>query len=179
MPGDIFQQISSGGGQAAPPQPQTAGADIFQSLSSGAYQPDTGATPDTGLTRNPDGSFVVTPKEGESFSDTMRRAAAMGKTVTPQQIQSQTVKGLKEAPAVLAAAPVIGAAGAASGAAVNEVATALPSVIPHTIEGIKAVGTWANANPFSAYMLLQTLKAIVPGFRKAAGFIKGTPEVGP
>jgi hypothetical protein len=51
--------------------------------------------------------FTITPQPGEDFSDTMRRAAKFGKTVTPAEVSSQGLKGLQEVPAVLAA----GAAG--------------------------------------------------------------------
>jgi hypothetical protein len=82
----------------------------------------------------------------------------------------------KKAATVLATAPILGAAGTASGAAVNEVATALPSVIPHTIAGVKAVGEWAKANPIQAYLLYNVLKELIPGAKKAMGVIKGVPE---
>jgi hypothetical protein len=36
------------------------------------------------------GNRVIVPKEGESFGDTMKRAAAYGKTVTPSQINAET-----------------------------------------------------------------------------------------
>src|SRR5205809_192697 len=35
------------------------------------------------------GNKVIVPKEGESFADTMKRAAAYGKTVTPEQINAE------------------------------------------------------------------------------------------
>jgi hypothetical protein len=55
------------------------------------------------------------------------------------------------------------------------IAEALPSVIPSTIEGVKAVGTWAVAHPFHAWALLNVLKEIVPGVKKAAELVKGAP----
>jgi hypothetical protein len=122
------------------------------------------------------GNKVIVPGEGESFDDTMKRAAAYGKTVTQDQLnrEEKTIPG--KAATVLAAAPVIGAAGTAAGAAINEAATALPSVIPHTIAGVKAIGAWANANPIQAYLLYNLLKEMVPGAKKAIGLIKGMPE---
>jgi len=57
---------------------------------------------------NPDQSFTVTPAPGESFAQTMQRAAAAGRNVSPQLIQQQTVKGLQEAPVVLGAAAAAG-----------------------------------------------------------------------
>jgi len=110
------QQSQAPQGQSAPAQ----GVD-YDALAkqAGAVTPDVPADT-SGITRNADGSFVITPKEGESFQDTMKRAAEVGKTVTPEMIQSQAKKGLKETPAVLAAAPVIGAAGTAALAGAGE-----------------------------------------------------------
>lgn len=71
---------------------------------------------------NPDGSFTLTPKDGESFEDTMNRAANAGKSVTPELIKKQTQKGIEDAPVVAAAAPVIGAVGAAGLAVPGEIA---------------------------------------------------------
>lgn len=93
-------------------------------------------TPDTsGISRNSDGSWVITPKEGESFADTMKRAAEAGKHVTPEIIQSQTRKGLKEAPVVLASAPLIGAGGAAAltgaGATIARIPQAAEAILDH------------------------------------------------
>lgn len=58
------------------------------------------------------------------------------------------------------------------GAAVD----ALPSVMVHTIDGVKAVGTWAAKNPVQAYLLLQVLKESVPGLKKAMGIVSHAPE---
>src|SRR5437870_2080111 len=75
-----------------------------------------------GMEVHNDGSFTLTPKDGESFADTMKRAAQAGQGVTQEQVDSQTQKGLKQVPVVLAAAPAIGAAGAASLAVPGELA---------------------------------------------------------
>ena len=64
------------------------------------------------------------------------------------------------------------AAGTVGLTAVPEV---LPSVLPHTIEGVKAIGTWAEAHPVQAYLLFQVMKELVPGAKKAMGVIKAAP----
>jgi len=69
--------------------------------------------------------------------------------------------------------PVV--AGATTG--LTAISEALPSVLPHTIEGVKAIGAWANAHPVQAYILYQVIRDLVPGAKKAMGFIKGVPEV--
>jgi hypothetical protein len=85
-----------------------------------------------------DGSFQVTPLPDESFSDTMRRAANAGKSVGPELLRSQGIKGLKEAPVVMAAAPLIGAAGA--GALMNVGTLALGGAVPTAVRaGIEAI----------------------------------------
>jgi hypothetical protein len=76
--------------------------------------------PAQGQVRNDVGNTVIVPKPGESFADTMRRAAAYGQTVTPQQINAEMRTAPAKAAATLAAAPVIGAAGAAALAGTGE-----------------------------------------------------------
>lgn len=80
-----------------------------------------------------DGSFHVTPTEGESFSDTMKRAAKAGKGVTPDQISYQTKQGIKEAPAALAAGPAMAGAMLTAGFA-PEVAAALKPAATATVK---------------------------------------------
>jgi hypothetical protein len=75
-----------------------------------------------GQMTNDVGNTVIVPKEGESFDDTMKRAAAYGKTVTPSQINAETRTAPGKAATVLAAAPAIGAAGTAALAAPGELA---------------------------------------------------------
>lgn len=58
---------------------------------------------------NADGSFTVTPAPGESFAQTMQRAAAAGQhAVSSELIQQQTRRGIKDAPLALGAAAVAG-----------------------------------------------------------------------
>jgi hypothetical protein len=73
--------------------------------------------------------------------------------------------------AIPVAAATIG--GAATG--VGAVADALPSVLIHTVEGVKALGAWAEANPYKAFMLYQVAKELLPGAKKAMGLIKVAP----
>lgn len=54
---------------------------------------------------------------------------------------------------------------------------AVPSVLAHTTEGVKAIGDWASKNPMQAYLLYQVIKEFIPGAKKAIGFIKGAPDV--
>jgi hypothetical protein len=88
----------------------------------------------SGAQVNDVGNLVITPRQGESFADTMQRAAAYGKTVTPQQINAevQTIPG--KAAATLAAAPTLGVAGTAALAGTGELASygfrTLQSLLP-------------------------------------------------
>ena len=77
----------------------------------------------SGQITNDVGNTVIVPKEGESFDDTMRRAAAYGRTVTPQQINAEMRTAPANAATVLAAAPAIGVAGTAALAAPGEIAS--------------------------------------------------------
>ena len=114
---------------------------------------------------------MITPKPGESFSNTMQRAAAYGKTVTPTQVNAELATAPAKAAQVVMAAPAIGALGAAG----LSVGDALPSVLAHTTEGVRAIGTWANANPVQAYLVYNLLRELVPGAKKAMGLVQHAP----
>jgi hypothetical protein len=110
-----------------------------------------------GTVVNSDGTFHVTPMAGESFADTMKRAASAGKTVTPEQITSQTKQGAKDLPLVLGSAAGIGIAGPAVLAAPGEVAAAAPGVA-------EALQEAAKAHPFVSKIIEEGLKRVVgPG----------------
>jgi glycerate kinase len=104
-------------------QQAPAGDDPFAPLVH-AVQPST-----AGTQTNDVGNTVIVPKPGESFDDTMQRAAQYGKTVTPSQINAELATAPKKAAEVLAAAPVIGAAGTAALAAPGEFAGAAEKVL--------------------------------------------------
>jgi hypothetical protein len=132
-----------------------------------------------GQIRNDVGNTVIVPKPGESFADTMQRAAAYGKTVTPAQINAEVKTAPEKAAETLAAAPALGFGGAAAlggAAAGTEAAGAalLPRVIPATIAGAKAVGAWANDHPLQAYALYKILFE----HNAIAKFIRGAPSAG-
>jgi hypothetical protein len=74
---------------------------------------------------NADNSFAVTPAPGESFADTMARAARIGKTVSPQLISQQAVQGIRDTPLALGAAATAGVAGPATLAGVGAAGSAL------------------------------------------------------
>jgi hypothetical protein len=77
------------------------------------------------------------------------------------------------------AIPVAAAAIGGTATGVGAVAEALPSVLIHTIEGVKALGVWAEAHPYKAFMLYQVAKELLPSAKKAMGLIKAAPEVMP
>jgi hypothetical protein len=66
----------------------------------------------------------------------------------------------------------VAGAGAAAGIATGE---AIPAVLPHTIEGVKAITKWAEAHPVHAYALFNIMKELVPGAKKTIGLVKGAP----
>jgi hypothetical protein len=119
------------------------------------------------------GNKVITPAPGESFADTMRRAAAYGKTVTPGQVSAELQSAPKKAAIVGASALGAGFGGAAGLAgAGGAVEATLPKVLPATIQGVKAVGTWANNHPLQAYALYKILLE----HSAITRLIKGIPE---
>ena len=135
----------------------------------------------TGEITNDVGQKVIVPKDGESFADTMKRAVTYHKSLTPEQqqaaIDAETKTIPKKTAETLGAAATIGAVGPALFAAPGEIAEALPSVLTHTIDGVKAVTAWAGKNPVQAYLLFQVMKELVPGAKKAIGVVKGVPDV--
>ena len=83
---------------------------------------DATLTHPSGEITNDVGNTVIVPKDGESFSDTMKRAAAQGQKTTPDQINREVATMPGKAATVLAAAPAIGAGGSALLAAPGELA---------------------------------------------------------
>jgi hypothetical protein len=76
-----------------------------------------------------------------------------------------------------AATSAVAVGGATLGAVgINAAYEALPSVLPHTIAGAKAIGTWAQRNPLAAYAVFHIIKEAVPGAKKVLGLVKGVPE---
>jgi len=167
--------------QPATAQP-TAQSDPFAEFGGVAVKPEqTENDPrKTGEIINDVGNKVIVPKDGESFADTMKRAVQYHKSLTPAQqqaaIDKETATMPKKTAQTLGAAATIGAVGPAVLAIPGELAEAVPSVLTHTIEGVKAIGTWAAKNPVQAYLLFRVMKELVPGAKKAMGVIKGVPE---
>ena len=91
------------------------------------------------------GNKVIVPKEGEDFDTTMRRAAAYGKTVMPQQINAEMATAPKKAGQVMLGSLLGGAAFPATVAAGEAVA---PVLVP----AAKAVTAWTTAHPVAAAM---------------------------
>ena len=138
------------------------------------FEVDQPAQSDTpGVQTNDVGNAVIVPKPGESFADTMQRAARYGKTVTPDQVKVELQTAPSKAAEVVTAAPLMGATGSAALAAPS----AIPSVLVHTADGVRAIGAWANANPVQAYLLYNVIRELLPGAKAAMGFIKKMPEV--
>jgi hypothetical protein len=109
--GDIFDQLAKGSPppvQAAQPNqtaqtPATGGGDIFDQLAAGTYKdPNAQQNVDTGEQINDVGNPVTVPKEGESFSDTIRRGVARYQQMTPDQRQQAISKETATIPAKVA-----------------------------------------------------------------------------
>ena len=133
----------------------------------------------TGEITNDVGQKVIVPKDGESFSDTMKRAVAYHKSLTPEQQQAALDAEAKTIPAKALEAGIGGPLAAvgsyAAGAMVPVGAAALPSVLMHTVEGVKALNAWAIKNPVQAILLYHAVKELLPGAKKTMGFIKSVP----
>jgi hypothetical protein len=113
------------------------------------------------------------PSADDQASQT-RQMLVGGLTGMPTPNMSEEDKRSFERGKVAGAVSVPVVAGATAGA--TELAEAVPSVLTHTVEGVKAIGAWAGKNPVQAYLLYQVMKDLVPGAKKALGVIKGIPE---
>ena len=160
---DVFDQIAqeqqqqtpqAGQIQSTAAQPQ---GDVFDRVIAEQQQQ---APPSSvsGEQTNDVGNKVIAPKEGESFADTMKRAADYGKAVTPGQVNAEVRTMPGKAATVLAAAPVIGAAGAAGLAAPGEV-----------ISGIRAFPGVAEAVLDHAETFAKAIADKYPTLVSAAG----------
>lgn len=115
---------------------------------------------------------MVTPLPGESFEDTLKRAIAMGKNVTPEQRKSSLAEGVKQIPTVLGTAAIAGPAlltgGAIAPAAASEAAGG--GILGGMAGGATAGGLGSmmtqptqGQNPFSAQGLKQAGESAVVG----------------
>jgi hypothetical protein len=103
----------------------------------------------SGEQTNDVGNTVIVPKDGEAFADTMKRAAAQGKKTTPEMINKEVGTMPGKVATVLAAAPAIGAAGAAGLAA--------PGGLPGALEMLE---TAAKAHPFVAHIITRGIEGL-------------------
>jgi hypothetical protein len=119
------------------------------------------------------GNRVIVPDEGESFASTMQRAAAYGKTVTQEQINKETATASNKVATVLAAAPAIGAGGAAALGAPGMTLAGFEAMVPPTIEALAKIGPWAKANPTAAWLVRRAIDVALGA--TAIKYIKGFP----
>jgi hypothetical protein len=102
------------------------------------------AAPQTGEVTNDVGNTVIVPKDGESFTDTVQRAIAYQKSMTPQQQQSAIDAEMKTAPTK--AAETMGGA-AAIGFGLPAAMTAAGEAILGGPVALKAVVEMAKSHP--------------------------------
>ena len=88
----------------------------------------------SGTITNDVGNTVIVPKEGESFDDTMRRAAAYGRTVTQDQINRELASAPKKIAQTLVAAPLVGAGGTAALAGAGAAGSQLPGTAERLLQ---------------------------------------------
>lgn len=155
---DYDSLAQAAGGVASPaasPAPANASAksnavdyDALAQAAGGTAQAPPSAQ--TGQETNDVGNTVIVPKDGESFADTMKRAAAAGGNVTQSDIDKEMATAPKKVAETLVAAPAIGAVGAGLLAAPGELyglASQLPQLGSQTINAAKAL---AQAHPEAA-----------------------------
>lgn len=125
-------------------------------------------TPVPGEQTNDIGKTVIVPKEGESFQDTMKRAAQYGSTVTQKDINEEGATAPKKVAQSLGAAAGIGVAGPALLAGAGEAASALGDVAIKHLAGNVLPGLEGEAAK-------QTLMQAVP---KAIEFAESLGKLG-
>jgi hypothetical protein len=122
----------------------------------------------------------TTPENYEKWASTQPK---IGPDSKPGEYEAwtsaNTPGGYKETLKAIPPAVAETAAGITGAYGLTAIPEVLPSVLPHTIEGVKALGAWASAHPIQAYMLYQVAKELLPGAKKAMGLIKAAPEVMP
>lgn len=91
--------IDSGQSPTQSQSNQTANAPVTFSVADIDTPPATTDPRQTGEITNDVGQKVIVPKDGESFSDTMKRAVAYHKSLTPQQQQAALDAETKTIPA--------------------------------------------------------------------------------
>lgn len=109
----------------------------------------------TGEITNDVGQKVIVPKDGESFSDTLKRAVAYHKSLTPEQQQAaldaETKTMPKKTAQTLGAAATIGVVGPALLAAPGEIAAgvrAIPGVTEALLQHAETkAAEWAAQYP--------------------------------
>jgi hypothetical protein len=118
----------------------------------------------------------------ENYQNWLKAAPKAGANIRPGEYEAwvdvHTPGGVRQALTDAAKPVAAGAVAGTAALALPATIEALPSVLPHTMEGVKAIGTWATKNPVQAYVLYQVMKDLIPGARKAMGLIKGMPELG-
>jgi hypothetical protein len=135
--GDIFDLIHAGGGKINPAAVRGA----YQTTPGGPVQ---NVNDTSGQATDYAGNRMIVPRQGasffdrgESFEDTMKRAVEAGRNMTPEELSKAAQDDRKLAPVVLAAAPLIGAGGAAAITGMSEAGAAV--VAPRAITS--SVGT--------------------------------------
>lgn len=93
---------------------------------------------------------VVVSKDGESFSDTMKRGAAYGKTVAPEQINKELATAPEKSAEVLGAA--------ALPMAPEILWSGANALAPALTKGVVGVTAWMAAHPQAAKFIWETLK---------------------
>lgn len=133
----------------------------------------------SGELTNDVGNKVIVPKEGEEFGDTIKRAVAYHRSLTPEQQKQAISKEMATVPEktaeTLGGAAGMGILGpallAAPGEALFEghalVSAGLKALGPALIRGTVAVGEWAAEHPVAAKAVYHTIKWAIQG--SAAG----------
>lgn len=118
---------------------------------------------------NGDGNTVIAPKDGEEYSDTIKRAVEHYKKMSPQDREAamgrETNDAVKKVIGTSGMAVGIGAGGAAALSSVyaplevhSLMSAGLKALTPALTAGVQAVGAWAVEHPVAAKAVYEVLK---------------------
>jgi hypothetical protein len=176
--GDAFDQLDT---QTPTTPAQNPTGDAFDQLDQQQPAQTENDPQKTGEITNDVGNKVIVPKDGESFDETMKRAVQHYQSLSPEQRQAAIDKEVKTMPGkaatTLAAAPVIGAAGAAGLAVPGELVNAVGQ-IPAAAERVLQMSEQALEHLAENYPQLTKLAAKLGYGAGAAGAYKLLNKLG-
>jgi hypothetical protein len=139
----------------------------------------------SGYLTNDVGNQVTVPKDGESFSDTMKRAVGHSQSLSPTDRQAEIDKETTPGQLIPKVGEVLGAA-MLPALAPDPMAmyvkaielhgvmdAGIKALVPALTSGVTAVGEWAAAHPIASKAIWETMKLAVYHHALKSGAVAG------